>query len=407
MEHSHTAHADHSHHAADSYTMDAGTWSAGRNTLFFAALLSVVACIAGFILNEERFFRSYLVAFTFTSGIGLGAFFFTQVQYLSGSAWSVVVRRIMENLMTILPVGAILFLPLVFGLDHLYPWTNRAFMESNEMLAAKADYLTPQWFIIRGAIFFTLWSIWVFAIYGQTTKQDTTRSINQTHALSRWSAPGLFLVVVVGSIAAFDWLMSLEPGWYSTIFGLYYLSDGALAFMSVLTLICLGFRKNGILANTIRMEHFHDLGKWIFALTCFYAYMAVSQYLLIWYADLPEETIFYRHRAHGVWLYISLALPFLRFFIPFFALLCRPAKRRLTLIGVLAAYSLAMVYLDMYWVVMPNFYAEGPELHWLDLATLGATVSISGLMFWARFKRNKIVPVGDLRLEQSLHFENI
>ena len=132
-----------------------------------------------------------------------------------------------------------------------------------------------------------------------------------------------------------------------------------------------------------------------------------SQFILIWYADLPEETIFFRDRSEGAWLYVSLAYPIIRFFVPFFILLARPAKRRLTLIGVLAAYSLIMVYLDMYWLVMPNYYKEGPALHWLDLATLGATVSVCGLVFWGRFKKNKLAPVGDLRFEQSLHFENV
>ena len=395
-----TVHADH-------YQLEAGRWATGRNVLFFAALVSILACAAGYMTEPERFFRSYLVAFAFTSAIGLGAFFFVMVQYLTGSAWSVVMRRIMENIMVTLPVGAILFLPLAFGLEHVYPWMDRALMAGNKALAAKSGYLEPNFFLIRTYVFFALWSLWIFSIYRQSTKQDTERSSKQMHAITRWSAPGLFLVVVVGSFASFDWLMSLDPGWYSTIFGLYYLSDGALAFFSVVTLICLGFRRSGILEKSIRMEHYHDLGKWLFAMTCFYSYIATSQFLLIWYADLPEETIFFRNRSEGEWLVVSLAYPMVRFFIPFFILLCRPAKRKLTLIGVLAAYSLIMVYIDMYWLVMPNFYKEGPALHWLDVATLGATVSVCGLVFWGRFKKHKLAPVGDLRFEQSLHFENV
>ena len=392
---------------ADNYQLEAGRWATGRNTLFFAALVSILACAAGYMTQPERFFQSYLVAFAFTSAIGLGAFFFVMVQYLTGSAWSVVLRRIMENIMITLPVGAILFLPLAFGLEHIYSWSNPEFMASNQALAAKASYLQPNWFLARTYIFFALWSLWIFSIYRQSTKQDTEKSAKQMHAITRWSAPGLFLVVVVGSFASFDWLMSLDPSWYSTIFGLYYLSDGALAFMSMVTLICLGFRRSGILEKSIRDEHYHDLGKWIFAMTCFYSYIATSQFLLIWYADLPEETIFFRHRSEGAWLALSLSFPIIRFFIPFFILLCRPAKRKLMLIGVMAAYSLIVVYIDLYWLVMPNFYKEGPVLHWLDLATLGATVSVCALVFWGRFKKHKLAPVGDLRFEQSLHFENV
>jgi len=149
-----------------------------------------------------------------------------------------------------------------------------------------------------------------------------------------------------------------------------------------------------------------DLGKWIFAMTAFYTYIAFSQYMLIWYANIPEETVFYRDRAQGTWLYVSLALPVIRFFIPFFMLLCRPAKRSLKAIGFIAAWSLICEYIDLYWIVMPTYYKTGPQLHWLDLATLATTVGICGLVFWSRFRKHKMVPVGDLRFEQSLHFEN-
>jgi hypothetical protein len=134
--------------------------------------------------------------------------------------------------------------------------------------------------------------------------------------------------------------------------------------------------------------------------------MGFSQSLLIWYANLPDETQFYRHRMPGAWLYISLSLPFIRFFIPFFALISRPAKRNLTVLGVMSVWSLAVVYLDLYWVVMPVFYPQGPQVHWLDFATFAAVISVAGLMFWSRFRKHAVVPVGDLRFEQSLHFEN-
>ena len=144
----------------------------------------------------------------------------------------------------------------------------------------------------------------------------------------------------------------------------------------------------------------------MFALTAFYTYVAFSQYMLIWYANLPEETIWYRHRMVGSWLSISLAMPFLRFLIPFFLLLCRGAKRSLSMIAAIAVWSIVVEYIDLYWTVMPTYYKNGPEFHWLDLATLGATVGVCGTVFWIRFRRHEMTPVGDLRFEQSLHFEN-
>ena len=392
--------------SVDNYQMDSGRWSAGRNVLMFVALVAVAACVAGYVTDPTRFFRSYMVAYSYTTAMGLGAFFFVMVQFLSGSAWSVTVRRIMENLMITLPVGAVLFLPVAFGLKEIYSWADPAFVQADSVLRLKAGYLNQNAFLLRAYIFFGLWSTWIFSIYHQSTKQDTERSVRQMHIASRWSAPGLFLVVVVGTLASYDWLMSIEPKWYSTIFGLYILAGGCLTFMSVLTLICLGFRRAGILKEAINLEHYHDLGKWIFALTAFYTYIAFSQYLLIWYANLPEETIWYRNRIQGGWLWIGLAMPFIRFIIPFFTLLCRPAKRSLTVIGLMAVWSLIVEYIDLYWIVMPTYYKTGPQPHWLDLATLVTTVSICGLVFWSRFRAHKMVPVGDLRLEQSLHFEN-
>jgi hypothetical protein len=391
----------------DPYQLDAARWTKGRNTLVLAVLISVIACVAGFINDPVRFHRSYLVAFAYVAAAGLGAFFFVMVQYLTGSAWSVTMRRIMENIMVTLPVGMILFIPVALGLKDIYPWMDRAMVAADPVLKQKAGYLSENFFILRAYIMFALWSIWIFAIYYQSTKQDKEHSARQMNVIARWSAPGLFLVVVVGSFAAFDWLMSLEPKWYSTIFGLYILAGGALTFMSFVTLICLGFRRAGILKKSITPEHYHDLGKWLFALTAFYTYMAFSQYLLIWYANLPEETIWYRHRMEGSWLPVSLAMPFIRFLIPFFILLCRPAKRSLKVIAGIAIWSIIVEYVDLYWVVMPTYFKTGPQISWMDFATLAATLSVCALVFWSRFRKNKLMPVGDLRFQQSLQFENV
>ncbi len=403
------SHEHHHEHAVSdaAYQMEAGRWSAGRNMLLFAALISVALCAFGYYQDPTRFFRSYMVAFAFTAVIGLGCFFFVMVQFLSGSAWSVTVRRVMENIMVTLPVGALLFIPVAFGLKSIYSWTDTAMVAADPVLKWKAGYISENAFIIRTYIYFALWSLWILAIAGQSTKQDTTKSVRQMYIASRWSAPGLFLAVVVGTLASYDWLMSLEPKWYSTIFGLYILSGGALAFFGIVVLVALGFRRAGLLKHAITVEHFHDLGKWLFAMTCFYTYIAFSQYLLIWYANLPEETIWFRHRLVGGWFPIAIAMPFIRFIIPFFILVSRPAKRNLTLLGVMSVWVIVCEYVDLYWVAMPVWYPNGPQIHWLDFATLAATVSICGFVFWSRFKSHKMVPVGDMRFEQSLGFENV
>lgn len=390
----------------DNYQMEAARWAKGRNVLMFAALVSIVLCVVGYINDPARFFRSYTVAFGFCVATGIGAFFFVIVQFLTGSAWSVTVRRIMENIMITLPFCAVLFIPIAFGLKDIYSWTNPAVVAASAAMQKKASFMSQENFIIRAYIYFALWAVWIFAIYRQSTKQDTEKSIRQMHILSRWSAPGLILAIVMGTLACYDWLMSLEPTWYSTIFGLYIISGGALTFFSIVTLVSLGFRRAGILKNSITVEHYHDLGKWLFACTAFYTYIAFAQYLLIWYANIPEETQFYRHRMGG-WLAISLALPFLRFILPFYTMLSRPVKRNLTMIGIVSVWSIIVEYIDIYWVVMPVYYKTGPQIHWLDFATFAATVSLCGLVFWNGFRKHKMVPVGDLRFEQGLQFENV
>ncbi len=197
--------------SADHYQLEISRWSAGRNVLVFGALVGIIACIAGYVTDPARLFQSYTVAFAFTSMIGLGAFFFVMVQFLTGSAWSVTMRRIMENIMITLPAGLILFIPIALGLREIYPWMNEQLVATDTVLKAKSSYLTPNFFVTRTVIYFVLWSLWAGSIYRQSTKQDTERSIKQMHIASRWSGPGLFLAVAVGTLASYDWLMSLEP----------------------------------------------------------------------------------------------------------------------------------------------------------------------------------------------------
>jgi hypothetical protein len=375
--------------------------------MFFIALVGVLACAAAFAVDRAQFLRSYLVSFSFAVTIMLGGAFFVMVQYLTGSAWSVTVRRFMENIMAGLPVGLVLFLPVAFGVHELYEWTNAELVAKDAVIRSKSAYLNPQMFTLRGLIFFGLWSLWALAIYHQSTKQDREKSIHQMNACSRWSAPGLLLLMVTGTLASFDWIMSLDPKWYSTIFGIYCMAGGALAFFGVLTLIALGMRRAGILANSITPEHYHDLGKWMFALTVFWAYIAFSQYLLIWYANLPEETIFYRHRMHGSWKVLSGVLLFGRFILPFVFLIFRGNKRNLKFLGIAAAWVVAMHFIDMYWLIMPTFFKDGVSVSWMDFAALLGFGGVLGYAFWARLRKRALVPVGDLRFAQAMNFENI
>jgi hypothetical protein len=395
-------------HATDKheYRMDPALWTRGRNAIAFVALISWIAAIAGYFLDPTRFFQSYLVGFLFTIFIPLGAFFFLMVMFLTGSAWSVTMRRVVENMVVTLPFGLILAIPVLLGIGTLYEWAHPGAASHDAVLRAKQAWLNPSSFAYRTVIYFLLWGLWATQIYRQSVKQDKTRSLQQMHTISRWCAPGLLMLVLTGTLAAWDWSMSLDPHWYSTIFGLYCLAGGAFAFMALWLLIMVALRDKGVLRKAVHMEHYHDLGKWMFALTIFWAYIAFSQYLLIWYANIPEETEWFLKRFEGSWSWVSALLLFGHFIVPFLVLVFRSSKRNLRTLAITAVWFLVIQYIDFYWQAMPNFYPAGVAPHWLDLACVAAPMSALGLVFWSRMRAHALMPIGDPRFEQSLSFQN-
>jgi hypothetical protein len=391
-------------YSAISYWLDNELWTRIRNVLGIVFAISWLAAAVGWLSDSQRFDYSYFCGFVYFITIGVGGLFFLMMQFLTGAAWSVPVRRFMETVAASLPAGLVLFIPIAFAIPELYEWARPT---HDPLVQAKAGYLNPAFFLIRSAIYLGVWSLWGVAIYRQSTQQDGTRSIENMGAASRWSAPGLVITLLTATLAAFDWVMSLDPRWYSTIFGIYMLAGGGLAFIAVITLISLALRRAGVLKSAITVEHYHDLGKWLFALTVFWAYIAFSQYLLIWYANLPDETIFYKVRLAGSWTVWSALLVVGHFLIPFFFLLGRAAKRNLTVLGWMAAWIAVMHFVDIYWLIMPTFSKRGINLNWMDFVTLLATGSAFALAFWLRLGRKALVPVGDLRFEQGLAFKNI
>jgi hypothetical protein len=389
----------------DAYFVPLATWTRARNSILFIAIVSWIAAIVGYATDPEHFFWSYLVAFLFSISIAIGASFFVMVQHLTGSAWSVTVRRLMEALMRTLPAFLLLFAPLPFGLHYLYEW-SRAGAEKDPILKLKIGYLNEQWFTIRGLVVIALLSLWALILYSKSRKQDESGAVMHTLSAEKWSAPGLIVLFLGTSLVGFDWIMSLTPHWYSTMFGVIFLSGGAMAFMAVLIILCLWLRSSGYLVNTINTEHYHDLGKWLFALMVFWAYVSFSQYMLIWYGNMPEETIWFKTRFTGSWLYVGLLLVAGHFVLPLFAMLPRAVKRNRGSLAFFAGWLLSMHYVDLYWQVMPVFYKSGFDMSWLSPVCLVAVVSTMGLVFWSSFREKPLVPVGDPRLKQCLAFHN-
>ncbi len=369
-------------------------------------ICGLLLSLIGYFSNSEQFFHSYLTAFVFWATIGLGGLFFTMLNYLVGAKWAVVLRRFGESLMMILPVMAIFFIPMIPGLSELYHWSVYGNVASDHLLQGKAGYLNVPFFIIRAIIYFGIWSVLAFNLYKVSLRQDSSPDSSQTKKLRIISAAGMILFALTITFAAFDWLMSLDAHWYSTIFGVYVFAGAFLAMLALVSFISIRLRKNNVLYDIITREHDHDLGKLIFAFVIFWGYMAFSQYFLIWYGNIPEETVWFLHRWEGSWKAVTLLLVFGHFVIPFFFLFPHGPKRNWTAMTIITLWILLMHWIDIYWLVMPSLHHHGVHLSWMDLTTMLGIGGIFLYIFWRRFTSNPLVPSGDPNLKESIHFVN-
>lgn len=356
---------------------------------------------------RRQLWHSWLVGALFVLSIALGGLFFVLIHHSTQAGWSVVLRRISEDIMGTLPFLALLFLPLLlFGMGDLFRWSHAEAMH-DPLLLHKRPYLNVKFFVIRNVLYFAVWSAMAFWFGRQSRLQDATGDHELTRRMRRWSAPGLILFALTVTFFAFDWLMSLEPEWYSTIFGVYFFAGSAMAFFAFLALVVIAARRAGLLAEVLTIEHQHDVGKLLLTFVAFWAYMAFSQFLLIWYANLPEETSFFAQRYAGSWLTAGAVLVFGHFLVPFFLLLSRAAKRNAKALAALSVWLLAMHLLDLYWLVMPKLHPVGIIPSLLDATALIGCCGVFLAAFGGALKRQALVPLRDPRLPESLTFENV
>lgn len=394
----------------DSYQIPEGLWSKTRNLIVIIGVIAWVLTLIGAFVSPKQFYFSYLTAFWYWTIISLGGVFWMFIQFVTGAAASATVRRIMENIAAGVPYAALLFVPVALGVHQLYTWADPVLAQHDPVFLDRGLYFNPTVFVIRAFILLAILCVFVLKVCQHGTRMDRTKSIVEGLAESKraekWAAPGLVVLFLIATIFAWEWIMSLDAKAFSTIFGAYCLANGALGCVGVITLIGLYLRRNRVLENTINIEHYHDLGKWMFCVVIFWAYTAFAQYMLIWYANIPEETQYFFHRYQGTWYNVGLILIYGHFLFPFVFLIGRRVKRRFATLGFAAIYLLIICYIDVYWMVMPMLHRTGVEIHWLDITTLVAVASVYGLVFWNRMKKYALVPVGDVRLIQALAFKN-
>jgi hypothetical protein len=360
------------------------------------------------------FFRSYLLNYCYLLTFALGGLFFVMLQHATRAGWSVSLRRLAELVASTMPLFAVLFLPLLIpvltGMAGVYEWSNVEAVSHDRALQAKAAYLNVPFFVIRCAIYLAIWVLLARYFLRRSVEQDATGDPRLTLNMQWWSAPGILLYALTITFFSIDALMSLNPHWYSTIWGVYFFSGSAVGFFALLAILACAVQASGRLRQAITIEHYHDLGKLAFAFVVFWAYIAFSQYLLIWYGDIPEETVWYRVRqGDHWWLGVSLLLLFGHFFAPFLALLSRYPKRRKGLLALVAAWLLIMHWLDLYYLVAPRpaGAASSAPLHVSDVAMLfGLGGLFVAALVW-QMSRHTLLPQRDPRLPEAMTFHNV
>jgi hypothetical protein len=349
-----------------------------RRATLLVGLGGVALCVLGAFVSREQFFRAYLVAYLFWLGIALGSLAILMLQYLTGGAWGAVARRVLESATRTLPLLAVLFLPLLFGLPDLYEWARPEALAHDALLRHKRLYLNVPFFVARAAFYFAVWIALARALARYSLAQDRAADPEVARRLEMLSRGGLLLYGLTMTFAAVDWAMSIEPHWFSTIYGVIFMGgQGLSTFAFVIPVLALAADRPP-LSRVVSPAQFHDLGKLMLAFVMLWAYFALSQFLIIWSANLPEEIPWYLRRRAGGWQWVGLGLIVFHFVAPFVVLLSRDVKRKPRVLAVVATALIAARFVDLYWLVRPGLE---PRLapSWLDPVT---AIAIGGLWLW-------------------------
>ncbi|MCO5113123.1 MAG: molybdopterin oxidoreductase [Bdellovibrionaceae bacterium] len=376
--------------------------------LTFIALAALGALAFVFLLFKDptRAWQSYLLGTVYFVSVALIGLFFIAIHFLTQSGWSVNVRRLFEATAAYIPVAAVLTLILMlFGVGYLFSWLNPEVVAKDSLLLHKQGYLNPTFFWIRFIVFFGGWILFNHFIVNGTRKQDQTGDKSLVKAIVPKSVGYIMFFALSFSFFAVDFLMSLEPHWFSTIFGIYLFGGASQTFFAMMIIATIFLIKRGYYNGMVNENHIHDMAKYMLGFTVFWAYIAFSQFMLIWYANLPEETIFFVHRMEGPWAVMSVALIILKFVIPFLALLPRWAKRDMNYIRIICGLIIITQFLDLHWLIYPNFDDHAVQLNGFDVAVFLGFLGIFGLTFTNYLSKNSLIPMNDPYIEESAAHE--
>lgn len=374
-----------------------------RNKAAIVAVVGLALTVLGiFVTSPGQFFRSYLWAFVFYLGVSLGSLAWLMTQYLTGGAWGLVIRRPAEAAARTLPLLALLWIPIFFGIKSLYGWSHADVVAADPILQQKHVYLNLPFFTIRAVVYFLGWIFLSWFLNKWSAREDAEGGMLPHRKMAMISGPGLVFWGFSITFMAIDWVLSLDPHWFSTMFGLLFMAGQGLSGMAFLItlMVLLSYREP--LSRVLTPRHLHDLGKLLLALVMVWAYFSFSQFLIIWAGNLPDEIPWYVERLRGGWQYLALALVVGHFALPFALLLSRDLKRNFKLLASIAIFILVMRYVDIYWLVAPDFLKGSFGVSWMDFT---APIGLGGLWlayFLTQLGKRPLLPINEPHLEEAL-----
>jgi len=379
-----------------------------QNTALVIGLLGVAATAVGFTMDQQQFYQSYLLAFLYWISLTMGSLAVLMIHHLAGGRWGFAIRRLLEAGSRTFPLMVILFIPIILGMHNLYEWTHEDIVKTDEILMHKKAYLNESGFLLRAAFCFVIWGVIVFLLNRWSTLQDKITETYPTRRMQRLSAPGILIFALTMTIAAVDWIMSLEPHWFSTMFALIYLIGQILLTWAFMILIAVPLSRHKPLDALLPNERLRDLGTFMLGFVLLWTYTSFSQFLIIWGGNLPEEIPWYVKRVEGAWQSVAYLLLALHFIVPFLLLISSRIKARTRVLVAIAAGLVIMRLVDLYWITAPAFQHDGHAHimpHWLDLA---APIGIGGIwffIFFSQLKRRSLIALNDPRFEDLLSGE--
>jgi hypothetical protein len=366
--------------------------------------VGLAACGVGAFLSPDYALRSWLVGWMLCLGVALGCTALAMLNHLTGGDWGLVVRRVFEAASRTLPLLLVLFIPIALGVRRLYEWA-RPEAAHDALLQAKAPYLNVPFFLVRVVIYFLIWYGFSFFINRLSARQDREADPTLPRRMSVFAAPGLIAYCLTITFASVDWLMSLQPHWYSTIYGLYLLASQGLSAFAFIIIFALYLSRRAPMDRVLQPRHFHDWGKLMFAFTMLWAYFSFSQFLITWAGNLPEEIAFFLPRMRGGWGFVFLFIALFHFLIPYLLLLSRDLKRDARRLVWIAVWILFMRLVELFWQVEPAFHDKNPGFYWLYIA---APIGIGGVWFWFflyQLKKRPLLPINDPFLPEAIAHE--